>query len=169
MHEVMETVKPMAAEKPVLLEVDVPEPSVLVWADRDKVTQVLMNIIGNAIKFTPAQGRVTVSASSNGESVQISVSDTGPGVPPDEREKIFAKFYQGAEANGANSKGTGLGLAIAKALVELHDGKIWVESELGHGSTFSFTLPVLGSQYVPSPLPSPRKGEGKSAGPDRSG
>jgi two-component system, sensor histidine kinase ChiS len=70
------------------------------------------------------------------------VSDNGPGVPPDEKEKIFAKFYQIAGVNGENSKGTGLGLAIAKALVELHGGKIWVESEDGRGSTFSFTLPV---------------------------
>ena len=89
------------------------EPSILVWADRDKINQVLMNLIGNAIKFTPAQGRVTVSASRNGkESVQVSVSDTGPGVPPDEKEKIFDKFYQIAEVDGAKPKGTGLGLAI---------------------------------------------------------
>ena len=80
MHEVMETVKPLAAEKPVLLEVKVPEPSVLVWADRDKVTQVLMNLVGNAIKFTPPQGRVTVSASRDGtEWAQVSVNDSGPG------------------------------------------------------------------------------------------
>jgi signal transduction histidine kinase len=145
-HEVVEALRPVAAEKVIALETTLREPSILVWADWHKINQVLMNLIGNAIKFTPAQGRVTVSASSNGESVQISVSDTGPGVPPDEREKIFAKFYQGAEANGANSKGTGLGLAIAKALVELHDGKIWIESEEGGGSTFSFTLPVSGPQ-----------------------
>jgi signal transduction histidine kinase len=74
------------------------------------------------------------------------VSDTGSGVSPDEKEKIFAKFYRIAEANGENSKGTGLGLAIAKALVELQGGKIWVESEPGRGSTFSFTLPVSGLQ-----------------------
>jgi len=74
------------------------------------------------------------------------VSDTGPGVAPDEKEKIFAKFYQIAEVNGENSKGTGLGLAIAKALVELHGGKIWVDSEPGRGSMFSFTLPVSDPQ-----------------------
>jgi signal transduction histidine kinase len=145
-HEVMETVKPMAAEKPVLLEVEVPEPSVLVWADRDKVTQVLMNLIGNAIKFTPPQGKVTVSASRDGtEWAQVSVNDTGPGISAIECEKIFHKFYQVSEAGGLKPKGTGLGLAISKSLVEMHGGKIWVESEEGRGSTFSFTLPLSAS------------------------
>jgi signal transduction histidine kinase len=153
-HEVMETVKPLAAEKPVLLEIKVSEPSVLVWADRDKVTQVLMNLIGNAIKFTPPQGKVTVSASRDGtEWAQVSVNDSGPGIPAEECQKIFEKFHQVSEDGGPKPKGTGLGLAISKALVELHGGKIWVESEVGHGSTFSFTLPVLGSQHLPSPLP----------------
>jgi signal transduction histidine kinase len=151
-HEVMEAVKPMAAEKPVLLEVDVPEPSVLVWADRDKVTQVLMNLIGNAIKFTPPQGRVMVSASRDGtEWARVSVNDSGPGISTEESQKIFQKFYQVSEDGGPKPKGTGLGLAISKALVELHGGKIWVESESGCGSTFSFTLPVSGSQHLPSP------------------
>jgi signal transduction histidine kinase len=168
-HEVMETVKPMAAEKPVLLEVKLPEPSVLVWADRDKVTQVLMNLVGNAIKFTPPQGMVTVSASRGGaEWAQVSVNDNGPGISAEECQKIFQKFYQVSEDGGAKPKGTGLGLAISKALVELHGGKIWVESEEGRGSTFSFTLPVTGPQGLPSPLPSPWQGEGKRAGHDHS-
>ena len=146
-HEVVEGLRPVAAEKVIALEATIREPSILVWADRDKINQVLTNLIGNAIKFTPVHGRVTVSASRNGgESVQLSVSDTGAGVPPDEKEKIFAKFYRVAEVNGENSKGTGLGLAIAKALVELHGGKIWVESEEGGGSTFYFTLPLSAPQ-----------------------
>jgi signal transduction histidine kinase len=153
-HEVMETVRPIAAEKPVLLDVKMPEPSVLVWADRDKVTQVLMNLIGNAIKFTSPQGTVTVSASRDGTDwARVSVSDNGPGISAEERQKIFQKFHQVSEGGGLKPKGTGLGLAISKALVELHGGKIWVESEEGRGSTFSFTLPVLGSQHLPSPLP----------------
>jgi signal transduction histidine kinase len=142
-HDVVEALRPVAAEKVIALEATICEPSILVWADRDKINQVLTNLIGNAIKFTPVQGRITVSASRNGaESVQVSVSDTGPGVASDEKEKIFAKFYRVAEVNGENSKGTGLGLAISKALVELHGGKIWVESADGCGSTFSFTLPL---------------------------
>lgn len=146
-HEVVETLRPIAAEKVVALEATISEPSILVWADRDKVNQVLMNLIGNAIKFTLAQGRVTVSASRNGkENVQVCVSDTGPGVPADEKEKIFDKFYQMAEGGGAKPKGTGLGLAISKALVELHGGNIWVESGPSRGSTFSFTLPLSAPQ-----------------------
>jgi signal transduction histidine kinase len=147
LHEAVEALRPVAAEKVITLEATIGEPSILIWADRHKINQVLMNLIGNAIKFTPVQGRVTVSASrSGGESVQVSVSDTGPGIPPEEKEKIFAKFYRIAEVNGENPKGTGLGLAISKALVELHGGKIWVESEPSRGSTFLFTLPVSGPQ-----------------------
>jgi len=120
------------------------------------VTQVLMNLVGNAIKFTPPQGRVTVSASKdNAEWAQVSINDSGPGISAEECQKIFQKFYQVSEDGGPKPKGTGLGLAISKALVELHGGKIWVESEPGRGSTFSFTLPVSGSQHLASPLPSP--------------
>jgi signal transduction histidine kinase len=144
-HEVMETLRPVAAEKIIDLEATIADPSILVWADRDKVNQVLMNLIGNAIKFTPAQGRVTVSAARDGnESVYVSVTDTGPGIAPEEREKIFDKFYQIAQTGETKPKGTGLGLAICKALVELHGGHIWVESEINHGCTFSFTLPAEG-------------------------
>jgi signal transduction histidine kinase len=151
-HEVVESLRPVAAEKVIALEATISEPSTLVWADRDKVNQVLMNLIGNAIKFTPAQGRITVSASRSGkESAQVSVSDTGPGIAPNEKEKIFDRFYQIAEVGGAKPKGTGLGLAICKALVELHGGKIWVEPEPNGGSTFYFTLPVARAGDAKSP------------------
>jgi signal transduction histidine kinase len=147
LHEVVETLRPVAAEKTIGLEANTPEPSILVWADRDKINQVLMNLIGNAIKFTPAHGTVTVSASTNGSArVQVSVSDTGPGIPSEEREKIFDRFYQIAQAGEAKPRGTGLGLAICKALVELHGGRIWVETESGQGCTFAFTLPASAAQ-----------------------
>ena len=104
-HEVLETLRPIAAEKVVTLEATFSEPSILVWADRNKVNQVLMNLIGNAIKFTPVQGRVTLSTSTNGdENVQVSVSDAGPGVPSGESEKIFEKFYQITEAEGTSQR-----------------------------------------------------------------
>ena len=149
-HEVVETLRPVAAEKDVTLEAVIAEPSILVWADRDKINQVLMNLIGNAIKFTPPQGRVTVSAERDGkENVQVSVSDTGAGIAAEEAEKIFDKFYQIKENGGPKPKGTGLGLAICKALVELHGGRIWVKSEIDRGSTFSFALRLSG------PLTSP--------------
>jgi len=142
-HEVIETLRPVAAEKAIRLDPIVTERSIFVLADPDKINQVLMNLIGNAIKFTPASGTVTVSASRNDQkNVQVSVSDTGPGVLPSERKTIFDKFYQIADEEGAKPKGTGLGLAICKALVELHGGKIWVESEVKQGSTFNFTLPA---------------------------
>jgi signal transduction histidine kinase len=142
-HEVVETLRPVAAESVVVLEANIPEPSLLVWADREKINQVLMNLIGNAIKFTPPQGRVTVSASrDDNEKVQVSVSDTGPGIAAKEAEKIFDKFYQITGNGGPKPKGTGLGLAICKALVELHGGRIWVVSEINRGSTFSFALPL---------------------------
>jgi signal transduction histidine kinase len=150
-HEVVETLRPVATEKEIALDATISAPSILVWADRDKINQVLMNLIGNAIKFTPAQGRVVVSASRDGkESIQVSVSDSGPGIPPDEKEKIFDKFYQIAQVGDVKPKGTGLGLAICKALVELHGGRIWVESEKNGGSTFSFTLPASGPHYSQS-------------------
>jgi signal transduction histidine kinase len=147
LHEVVETLRPVAAEKPIALDVTTPEPSILVWADRDKITQVLTNLIGNAIKFTPPQGRVTVSTrASDTEFVRVAVSDTGPGIAPVEREKIFDKFYQVGANGGPKPKGTGLGLSIAKTLVELHGGKIWVESERSRGSTFYFTMPAVAEE-----------------------
>ena len=148
-HEVMETLRPVAAEKDIVLEATIVEPSILVWADRDKVNQVLLNLIGNAIKFTAIEGRVTISASTNGNgNAQVSVSDTGPGIPLHERENIFNKFYQIAQAGEAKPRGTGLGLAICKALVELHGGRIWVESAMNCGSRFCFTLPLPASANV---------------------
>lgn len=151
-HEVVESLRPVAAQKIIALEASLSEPSILVWADRDKINQVLMNLIGNAIKFTPTQGRVTLSASRNGNgSVQVSVSDTGPGIPQNEKEKIFDKFYQIAQVGETKPKGTGLGLAICRALVELHGGKIWVEPEPSGGSIFYFTLSAAISGDAKSP------------------
>jgi len=151
-HEVVETLRPVAAEKIVALDVTIPEPSILVWADRDKITQVLTNLIGNAIKFTPPHGRVTVSsASDDADWVRVSVSDSGLGISANEHERVFVKFYQVAPNGGPKPKGTGLGLAISKTLVELHGGKIWVESEINRGSTFYFTLPAAVQGEVKSP------------------
>jgi signal transduction histidine kinase len=89
---------------------------------------------------------------SGDEWVQISVTDTGPGIPTEEVDKVFDRFYQTSEAGKQKTKGTGLGLAISKALVEMHGGKIWVESEGGKGSTFCFTLPVKQPSKLQSPL-----------------
>jgi PAS domain S-box-containing protein len=141
--EVAEYLRPLAAEKLIRIQVPAVDSSVTAWADRDKVTQVLLNLVGNAVKFTPEDGTVTIAIERNGkEWVQVSVADTGPGILPEERNKIFAKFYQIAHVDKQRPKGSGLGLAISKALIEMHGGKIWVESEIGKGSQFSFTLPA---------------------------
>lgn len=141
--EVVEILRTVAMEKLISLELAPAGDGVTAWADRDKVAQVLMNLIGNAVKFTPPHGQVIVAIDKNGaEWAQISVADTGPGIPPEEANRIFDKFYQIAQGGKQKARGTGLGLAISKALVEMHGGKIWMESEVGRGSTFSFTLPA---------------------------
>ena len=142
-EEVAEHMKALAAEKLIRIEIPPADPKVTAWADRDKVTQVLMNLISNAVKFTPRDGKITVALEKNGSDyIQISVADTGPGILPEERNRIFSKFYQVANIDKQKPKGSGLGLAISKALVEMHGGKIWMESEVGKGSTFYFTLPA---------------------------
>jgi PAS domain S-box-containing protein len=140
-QEVAENMRQVAAEKLIKLEVVSHDGDAKAWADRDKVVQVLMNLIGNAVKFTPPEGKITVAIQRNDEWVQVSVADTGPGISKEEADKIFHKFYQVPQWSEQTSRGTGLGLAICKALVEMHGGRIWVESELGKGSTFIFTLP----------------------------
>ncbi len=115
-------------------EVDVVE------GDERRIRQVIFNLLSNAVKFTPAGGAVDVSAAKVNGEVRVSVTDTGPGLAPDDHERIFKEFQQ-TEAGVEQREGTGLGLALSKRLVELHGGRIWVDSELGKGSTFVFTLP----------------------------
>jgi len=115
----------------------------VVTGDERRIRQVIFNLLSNAVKFTPAGGAVDVSAArANGE-VRVSVADTGPGIAAADHERIFEEFQQ-TEAGVEQREGTGLGLALSKRLVELHGGRIWVDSELGHGSTFVFTLPTGG-------------------------
>ena len=109
--------------------------------DERRISQVLLNLVGNAIKFTDA-GEIRIDAvTANGDLV-VSVSDTGPGIPEADLENIFEEFRQAEGSLAQRKGGTGLGLAIAKKIIEMHGGKIWVESELGKGSTFTFTLPL---------------------------
>ncbi|MGH7164854.1 MAG: response regulator, partial [Nitrospiraceae bacterium] len=111
-------------------------------ADERKVKQIVLNLLSNAVKFTPNGGKVGVKAEVRDGPVEFSVSDTGIGIVPEDRQKIFDEFYQAARDAKGRREGTGLGLALAKRYVELHGGRIWVESEVGRGSTFRFTLPV---------------------------
>jgi signal transduction histidine kinase len=142
--EVAASLRPVAEDKHIQLDVAPADPNATAWADRDKVTQVLMNLLGNALKFTPAHGHITVTIARDGAAwVQIAVADTGPGIAAEEAAKIFDQFYQVAHVGTQRPHGTGLGLAISKMLVEMQRGRLWVESAVGRGSTFSFTLPVL--------------------------
>ena len=109
-----------------------------VLGDRDRLLQVFANLVGNAIKFTPTGGEVTLRLDRCGDDVQLSVRDTGPGISEIEREHIFERYWQ---AQPTAKKGAGLGLFITKGIIEAHGGKIWIESEPGAGSTFRFTVP----------------------------
>jgi len=111
------------------------------WDDR-RVRQVCFNLFSNAVKITPKGAQFGVSTSHLDGELQVSVRDTGPGIPPADRERIFEEFQQARVGSDDRPEGTGLGLALSKRLVELHGGRIWVESELGAGSTFVFTLPA---------------------------
>jgi signal transduction histidine kinase len=113
--------------------------------DERKIKQILLNLLSNAVKFTPEGGRIGINAKQADGSVEISVSDTGIGIAPEDQAKIFEEFRQVGGDYAHKSEGTGLGLTLAKKFVELHGGKIWVESEVGKGSTFSFTLPERSS------------------------
>jgi signal transduction histidine kinase len=141
-QEVVEQVRPMTLEKLIRLEVTSGDGDCVSWADRDKVAQVLMNLIGNAVKFTAPHGAITVTIKRIADWMHIAVTDTGPGIAAEDVDRVFNKFYQVAHAGEQKARGTGLGLAICKALVEMHGGRIWVESEINKGSTFAFTLPA---------------------------
>lgn len=114
----------------------------LVEADPDRITQVITNLAGNAIKFTPCAGQITVSTLQEGKNIRVDVADTGSGISKEDAQKVFDKFYQIHAPDGRQKKGTGLGLTICKGIVEEHGGKIWVEPASGGGSRFSFVLPL---------------------------
>lgn len=139
-NSAMSMLAPEALEKRQDVDVDIAPSLPALHADAGRIVQVLANLIGNAVKFTPPGGRIVVRAEPGDGAVRFSVSDTGPGIPDDEHAFIFERFWQGRRVTGRH--GSGLGLAIAKGIVEAHGGRIWVESVPGSGSTFSFTLPA---------------------------
>ncbi len=157
---------PNAAEKGIELGVTASGPQT-VWADADRIQEVITNLLGNALKFCARGGRIAVKVEQTttsgpnsdvcGDYVQVAVSDNGPGIQPDERERVFEKFYQGTR-NRSTGSGAGLGLAISREIVLHHKGEIWVDSEPGVGSTFYFTIPLR-----PSPGASETRAS-KSAG-----
>jgi len=114
-------------------------------ADERKVRQILLNLLSNAVKFTPDGGKIDVRAIQSQDKVEISVSDTGIGIAQEDQDAIFEEFRQVGSDYARKREGTGLGLTLARKFVELHGGRIWVRSEIGRGSTFTFTLPVRSS------------------------
>jgi signal transduction histidine kinase len=140
-RESVASVRSLAENKSIKLEchVDVDQ---AVEADRLRVKQIIMNLLSNAVKFTPDGGRVRLDASLGGESVKVAVTDTGVGIPQQEHSAIFDKFHQVGPTTKGVREGTGLGLAITKRLVEEHGGSIYLVSEPGKGSCFTFTIPL---------------------------
>jgi two-component system, NtrC family, sensor histidine kinase GlrK len=132
---------PLIEAKQIRLETLVHAPLPQVRIDPERILQVLRNLLGNAIKFTPKGGQLTVAAKPVNGKLEFSVKDSGPGIPAESLITIFEKFRQGNHKGSHNRQGTGLGLAIAKSIVSSHGGKIWAESQVGHGSTFIFVLP----------------------------
>jgi signal transduction histidine kinase len=138
-RQATETFRPTADARRIHLETVSPDRGTIVHADPLRVSQIVGNLMGNALKFTPELGTVSLRAAPQGTQVVFLVVDSGPGISPADIEHLFDSFWQ---ARQNDRRGVGLGLAIAKGLVEAHGGKIWVESTLGAGSTFSFTLPA---------------------------
>jgi GAF domain-containing protein len=144
---VRSTLEPLAADKKLGFKVEVAPQLPSGHGDGRRLTQVLINLVGNAIKFTDA-GEVAIKAEANNGSFHVSVRDTGPGISAADQAKLFQEFQQADNAITRKKGGTGLGLAISKRIIEMHGGRIWVESQVDQGSTFAFTLPVVVEQQV---------------------
>ncbi|MCL6448177.1 MAG: phosphate regulon sensor histidine kinase PhoR [Armatimonadetes bacterium] len=141
-NRVVTMFRPQANEKNLELTAEVPADLPAVHGDPDMLTQVLINLVDNAVKYTPAGGKVTIRAGTAGGDVRVSVEDTGIGIPPESLPRIFERFYRVDKARSRELGGIGVGLAIVKHIIRAHGGKTYVESAVGKGSTFSFTLPV---------------------------
>ncbi len=141
LDEVLSVITPLAINKSIRISTRAPADQVI-YAERIRFKQILFNLLSNAVKFTPEQGRVTIECLPAPEGTVISVSDTGVGIPTEQQQVVFEEFQQVDATTKGVKEGTGLGLAITKRLVELHGGRIWLSSEPGKGSRFSFTLPM---------------------------
>jgi PAS domain S-box-containing protein len=152
--EVMESLSPNAVNKRIRLQVDAPETLPSLPGDPTLLRQAVANLLDNAFKYTPNGGEVRVCASADGSSFQLAVSDTGPGIAPADQLHLFEKFFRVRQRGSSAVKGSGLGLAIVKSIVERHGGRAWMESKLGQGSTFFFSLPLSGGPAEPRNGPS---------------
>ena len=142
----VERLRPQAERINLTLAIVLPNELPQVMVDADRIRQVIINLVHNAIKFTPTGGFVTVTARCVHDALVIAVADTGIGIPADDVPRIFERFYKADRARSGG--GTGLGLAIAKHTIQAHNGRIWVESVEGKGSTFSFTLPLVNLPFT---------------------
>ena len=149
--EACELIRPIAERKRINLDCRAPDELPKLRVDRERILQVLGNLLGNALKFTPDDGTVVVDAQVERNAVRFSVQDSGPGIPPDDLAFLFDRFYQ-VQRSGRSRQGSGLGLAIAKGIVEAHGGRIWADSTVGAGTTLHFTIPVA---VVPNEVPVP--------------
>jgi signal transduction histidine kinase len=141
-NRALEAARPRAEAKGIALQVDLPEDLPLVDADPQRVGQVLGNLLSNGLTYTPSGGGIVVGARARESEVEISVRDTGAGIPAEDIPYVFERFYRADKSRSRATGGAGLGLAIARQLVEAHGGRIWVESTEGQGSTFTFALPI---------------------------
>lgn len=142
LETLMANLEPVAADREIALRADVKVGLPAVEGDPDRLRQVLVNLITNALQHTPRGGRVTVSAAAQGAAVQIRVSDTGPGIAPEDLPHIFDRFYRADKSRSRASGGSGLGLAIVRSLVELHGGAVTVDAKPGEGASFTVSLPA---------------------------
>jgi len=131
-----------AKDKSLSIKLDIPDELPRVLGDHKRLAQVFLNLLDNAIKYTPEGGSITISAASKEKITQIDISDTGIGISEKDLPRIFERFYRVDKAHSRELGGTGLGLSIVKHIVQAHDGQVWVQSMLGQGSTFSFTIPI---------------------------
>jgi signal transduction histidine kinase len=148
-HTVFTAVESLATNKKLTLAIDVAPNLPIGHGDERRLAQVLLNLVGNAIKFTDT-GEVAIKAAEADGSFTVTVHDTGPGIAPSDQSRIFEEFQQADNSATKRKGGTGLGLSIAKRIIEMHGGRIWVESEIGKGSTFAFTIPVQANRPVTS-------------------
>jgi two-component system phosphate regulon sensor histidine kinase PhoR len=146
----LETAQRRGAEKDLRISVNMPQNLPDIAGDRRRLAEVLQNLLDNAIQYTLPGGQIIVSAISAEEGIVLTVSDTGIGIPKADQPRIFERFYRVDVARSREAGGTGLGLSIAKHLVEVHGGRLWVDSEVGQGSQFHFSLPFFAAEH-PAP------------------
>jgi two-component system phosphate regulon sensor histidine kinase PhoR len=149
----IETAQHRAAEKEIAISVEPSDAVPDIAGDRRRLAEVLQNLLDNALQYTLSRGEIVVSAKTRDAEVVFTVADTGIGIPKADQSRIFERFYRVDAARSRELGGTGLGLSIAKHIVEVHGGRIWVDSEIGRGSQFHFTVPLFDAERAPRATP----------------